>query len=258
MKSCRTRLPVLRRWMRRGIPRSRHSSSARGLSDVASGGAPRPGVQPTRRAVGDAGRHREPALRDGVLAEREPAGTTAADRCRHYAGGVADGRGCGRECRAERAVGECGRQYVGRSSDPMVYLPYRQQPPSVSPSFTYVLVRPRAPSAGLAMTVQRELQAANPDLPIAVTPLGELVTATYRESAIDTLVVLSRLDRAAAGVSRIVAVIAHAVSQRRRRWHGSRSVPARTTSSRSSSSKEPAGGCWADGRLGRLFGVTHL
>ncbi len=103
----------------------------------------------------------------------------------------------------------------GGGSDPVVYFPYRQQPAGWSPTFTDVLVRPRAPSASIAMGVRREIQRADPDLPITVTPLSDLVRDTYKESAIDTAVILIfatvALLLAAIGLS---AVIAHSVSQR--------------------------------------------
>jgi hypothetical protein len=100
-------------------------------------------------------------------------------------------------------------------SDPLVYFPYRQRPPGISPSFTYALVRTSAPLEGLTATVRRELQVADPDLPVSARPLSELIAETYRESSTDTVLLLVFASiavlLASAGLS---AVIAYAVSHR--------------------------------------------
>jgi len=82
----------------------------------------------------------------------------------------------------------------------------RSRPASLSTRYTL---------EGLTATVRRELQAADPDLPVSARPLSPLIAETYRESATDTVLLLIFASIAVLLASTgLSAVIAYAVGHR--------------------------------------------
>ncbi|MBZ5601025.1 MAG: ABC transporter permease [Acidobacteriia bacterium] len=97
--------------------------------------------------------------------------------------------------------------------DPVVYVPFRQNPAKA----VWFLVRTSVPPSTLANAFRREMQALDPDLPTAIgpTPLSEYLAwgYQYRGTSGVLFLVFATIALVLAAVG-LYAVIAHAVSQR--------------------------------------------
>lgn len=98
--------------------------------------------------------------------------------------------------------------------EPLVYVPYAQQP---QPNM-FAFVRSVVPPATLVQTVRREVYALNPALPVpALSPLEtRLARATLLERNTTALLAAFAVMALLLGATGVYAVVSHAVGRRRR------------------------------------------
>jgi putative ABC transport system permease protein len=97
--------------------------------------------------------------------------------------------------------------------DPLVYVPYRQEPEAG----LRVLARTQVAPASLATAFRREMQSLDPDVPGSVSTLDDALAKAYGVTGLDVNVVVFLIFAAIALLLASVglyAVVAHAVSRR--------------------------------------------
>jgi hypothetical protein len=114
-------------------------------------------------------------------------------------------------------VGNIRVRGLERDSEPQVYLPYRQMPPDLGFLYTpkELVVRSAVPSSTLMPAVRGIVQAADPELPLVVRTLDEILDAQTetRRVHLNVLGAFTALSLFLAGVG-IHGLLSFAVSQR--------------------------------------------
>ena len=179
------------------------------LRDPSCVGASRSSVHGGRRGLGCAGRRRQSAVRDRIMAWRGSRRETASLVQRRLAGVMAYRRRSGVEHRARRPN--------WTTVDPVVYRPFQQEPETI----LWVLARTRVPPESVATAFRRGIEAIDADIMVGpgnsgiASPLDELLKNNYRANEVNGVLFLIfaavALLLASAG---LYAVVAHSVSQR--------------------------------------------
>lgn len=102
------------------------------------------------------------------------------------------------------------QDFARQRIDPLVYMPYRQR----AVEAMTVIARTRVPPESLAATVQREIQALDPDLPVFESlSLSPRLDGDYRFNYALPFVIFAAIALLLASIG-LYAVIAHSLSQR--------------------------------------------